>query len=73
MLEVTVADMTPQEFKTMIGDLIDQKLADILGDPDDGLVMREAYRDRLIRQKKAVAKGERGKPFDAVKKRLGIA
>jgi hypothetical protein len=73
MPKATVAKMTQDELRIMLGDLIDQKLTEILGDPDEGLVMRKAFRDRLVRQKKAVAKGERGKSFDEVKKRLGVA
>ena len=61
MPKATVAKMTQDELRIMLGDLIDQKLTEILGDPDEGLVMRKAFRDRLIRQRKAVAKGERGK------------
>ena len=73
MPKATVAQMTQDELRIMLGDLIDQKLTEILGDPDEGLVMRKAFRDRLIRQRKAVARGEQGKPFDEVKKRLGIS
>lgn len=65
--------MTPDEFKVMLCDLLDQKLTEFLGDPDEGLVIRKSVRDRLIRQQKAVEKGERGRPFDGVKKRLGLS
>ena len=72
MGKATVAQMTQEELKSMLSDLIDQKLTEILGDPDEGLVMRKAFRHRLIRQRKAVAKGERGKSSDEVKKQLTI-
>ena len=72
MGKATVAQMTQEELKSMLSDLIDQKLTEILGDPDEGLVMRKAFRDRLIRQRKAVAKGEREKSSDEVKKQLTI-
>lgn len=73
MAKTTVGQMTKDELKIMLADLIDQKLTEILGDPDEDLTMRKVFRERLIRQKKAVARGERGKSFDDVKKRLGIA
>ncbi|MDZ4858569.1 MAG: hypothetical protein SGI88_06265 [Candidatus Hydrogenedentes bacterium] len=72
MGKATVAQRTQEELKSMLSDLIDQKLMEILGDPDEGLVMRKAFRDRLIRQRKAVAKGERGVSSAQVKKHLGI-
>ena len=55
----------------MIETSIEQKLLEILGDPDEGLEIRKSVRDRLLRQKKAVAAGERGEPFEDVVRRLG--
>jgi hypothetical protein len=52
---------------------VEQKLKEIFGDPDEGLELRADVRDRLLRQKKAVAKGERGEALDEVVKRLGIS
>jgi len=54
---VTVAQMTKLE---------------LLGDPDEGLPLRETIRNRLLRQKEAVARGERGEPFEEVVQRLGL-
>jgi len=44
----------------------EQKLLEMLGDPDEGLPIRKSVRERLLRQKQAVAAGERGKPLDEV-------
>jgi len=68
----TVATMTKEELREMIEGTIEQKLFEILGDPDDGLEIRTAVRNRLLRQKKAVAKGERGLPFEDVVRKLGL-
>lgn len=70
---MTVAQMTTDELKQMIGELIEQKLLELLGDPDEGLPIRKALRGRLLRQKRAVAGGERGEPFDDVVQRLELA
>ena len=67
-----VARMTTDELREMIETSIEQKLLEILGDPDAGLKVRKAVRDRLLRQKKAVAAGERGEPFEDVVQRLGL-
>ena len=44
-----VAQMTEDELKEMIGAIVEQKLLEILGDPDEGLGIRESVRARLVR------------------------
>jgi len=61
-----VAQMTSDELKEMIGTVVEQKLIELFGDPDEGLVMTKTLRQRLLRQKKAVAKGERGELLDEI-------
>lgn len=56
----------------MLEDIIEQKLIELPGDPDEGLPIRESVRDRLLRQRRAVAMGERGEPFEVVVQRLGL-
>jgi len=70
-MATTVAQMTKDELAEMIGALIEQKPLELVGDPDEGLELRKSVRERLLRQKKAVAAGERGQPFDDVVRRLG--
>ena len=71
-MSVTVAQMSKEELKEMIELTIEQKLLELLGDPDEGLEIRKSVRERLLRQKKAVAAGERGEPFEDVARRLGL-
>jgi CRP-like cAMP-binding protein len=68
----TVAQMTREELRELIEASIEQKLLEILGDPDEALEIRESVRDRLLRQREAVAAGERGQPFDEVVQQLGL-
>ena len=72
MSTTTVAQMTRAELKEMMETTIEQKLLEMLGDPDEGLGLRKAIRDRLLRQKKAVAEGERGQPFEDVVRQLRL-
>jgi hypothetical protein len=65
--------MTPEELKEMLGELIEAKLTEVLGDPDEALELRESVRERLKRQRSAVERGERGESFDDVARRLGLA
>jgi hypothetical protein len=68
----TVAQMTKDELREMIETIIEQKLLELVGDPDEGLPLRKTIRNRLLRQKEAVARGERGEPFEEVVQRLGL-
>jgi hypothetical protein len=64
--------MTKEELVAIIETSIEQKLLEILGDPDEGLEIKKSVRDRLLRQRKAVAAGERGEPFEDAVRRLGL-
>jgi len=68
----TVAQMTKEELREMIETIIEEKLLELLGDPDEGLPIRKSVRERLLYQKEAVASGERGEPFEEVIRRLGL-
>ena len=68
--------MTQSELKEMlevaVETTVEEKLLEILGDPDEGLELREAVRDRLIRQRQAVAEGQYGQSFEDVARDLGL-
>jgi len=68
-----VAEMTAGELKRLVGLAVEEKLIELLGDPDESLVLRESLRKRLLRQKRAVAKGERGELLEDVVRRLKLA
>lgn len=72
-MEKTVAEMTTRELREMVGDLIEEKLVELFGDPDQGAELQASLRERLLRQKNDVAAGERGKDFSEVARRLGLA
>ena len=55
-----------------VGQLSTDELKE-LGDPDQGLEIRAGVRDRLLRQKKAVANGERGEELEEVVKAIESA
>lgn len=68
----TIAQMTKKEFTQILSNVVEQKLLELLGDPDERLVLKENMRKRLLRQKQAVFAGERGEDFKMVVKRLGL-
>ena len=67
-----VAQMTTDELSALIGSVVEEKLIELFGDPDDGLVMKKGLRNRLVRQMQATAKGERGESLEVVAKKLGL-
>jgi HEAT repeat protein len=71
-MAATVAEMTPHDLRKMIESVVEQKLFEVLGDPDEGLPLRKAFRDRLVRQERALAAGERGEALEDVVRRLGL-
>ena len=76
MVNNTVAQMTQTELTEMLESVVEttveEKLLEILGDPDEGLELRQAVRDRLIRQREAVVKGQLGQPLEDVIAELGL-
>lgn len=72
IIDTTVAQMTKDELRDMIETTVEQKLLELLGDPDEGLPIRKSVHERLLRQKRAVTEGERGEASEHVVRRLGI-
>ncbi|OFV97989.1 MAG: hypothetical protein A3F68_09970 [Acidobacteria bacterium RIFCSPLOWO2_12_FULL_54_10] len=69
----TVAEMTGDELRELVESAVEQKIVELLGDPDQGFGLRDTVHKRLLRQKRAVAKGERGEPLEAALRRLKLA
>jgi len=67
-----VAEMTADELKEIIEAVVEQKLLELLGDPDEGMALRKSVRERLLRQKRSVAKGERGVSLEEIVHKLGL-
>ena len=67
----TVAQMSKKELTRVISSVVEQKLVELFGDPDEGLLMKQSLRKRLLRQKRTVAKGDRGTDLAFIRKQLG--
>ncbi len=63
-----VSEMSVEELKQLIDQVVEQKLEEILGDPDWGMELKEEVKERLRRTSKA----ERGIPASEVAKRSGL-
>ena len=65
-MDQMVSQMTKEELQRVIESSIETKLLEMFGDPDEGLVLRESVRKRLLKSQVGVEQGERGKPLDEV-------
>ena len=72
-MSTNVGQLSTDELKEIIGTVVEEKLKEILGDPDEGLEINAAIHERLIQQRDAVASGERGEDLDSVVERMGLA
>lgn len=59
-MSTKLADLTVDEFKQLIATTVEWKLLEILGDPDEGLELREEIKDRLRRSLETERRGARG-------------
>ena len=71
-MSARVADLTVDELKQVIEATVEQKLLEMLGDPDEGLELREEIKTRLLRTLQAEQAGARGIPAQEVASQLGL-
>jgi hypothetical protein len=67
-----VKELTVEQFKDLVQEAIEEKLADIIGDPDLGLELREEIKERLRNSLAARQRGEKGIPVEEVARRAGL-
>ncbi len=67
-----VAQMTKDELIEVIESIIERKLFEIFTGFEEEVELKQSVRDRLLRQKRMVAQGERGQSFDSVVQQLGL-
>lgn len=67
-----VRDLDVDEFKALIQEAVQEKLEEILGDPDLGLELQERVKERLERSVAATGRGERGIPVEKVAQEAGL-
>jgi hypothetical protein len=67
-----VKELTVEEFKTLIQEAIEEKLEEVIGDPDHGLELREEIKEKLRSSAAAMQGGEKGIPIDQVARQAGL-
>ena len=66
-----VKELSVEQLKTLIQETVEEKLYEILGDPDQGLELKDEVRDRL-KQSLVVRDRDRGIPIEQVARELGL-
>jgi hypothetical protein len=72
MVHSTIANLTINEFKILIKDVVKQTIFELLNDPDDGLELREEIKIRLQQSLAEIAAGGKTIPAQEVAAKLGL-
>ncbi len=72
MADPKVADLTVQEFKALVREIVIQTLLEMLGDPDEGLELRDEFAAELQRSLATVEAGGKTIPVQEVATKLGL-
>lgn len=59
---MTITELSRDELKRLVAEAVEGKLLELLGDPDEGMVLREEVQARLRRTLAAERAGVRGVP-----------
>lgn len=71
-MSTRISELTVDEFKQIVQEAVEQKLAEMFSDPDEGLELREEIKTRLQRSLEAEQQGARGIPAREVAAQLGL-
>lgn len=71
-MNANVIQVTQDELRQLVDEMVEEKLATLFRDPEDDLEITDELREVLIRQSERIRNGERGEPLEKVVKRLGL-
>jgi hypothetical protein len=67
-----ITDLTVEQFRFLVEDIIEEKLEQYFGDPDAGLELRPEIVKELTKSLAETKRGKRGIPMEQVCKEFGI-
>jgi hypothetical protein len=68
----TVKDLSIEELKALIGEVVEEKFREVLADPDAGLVLRPEIRERLLRDLEEPQQEGQNIPVAELARRRGL-
>lgn len=70
---MSISDLTTEKLRELIAEVVEEKLLELLGDPDAGLDIRDDVRERLLRSRAALEKGAPTIALAKLAEELGVA
>ena len=67
-----VKEITIEQLKALIDEAVEDKLAEILGDPDRGLELTDEAKCKIEESLAALKRGEKGIPLEELAQEMGI-
>ncbi|MBI4181233.1 MAG: hypothetical protein HY528_04810 [Chloroflexi bacterium] len=67
-----VKELTLEQLKTLIDEAVEDKLTEILGDPDRGLELTDKAKCEIEEALAALKRGEEGIPLEELAREMGI-
>jgi len=68
----SVRELSVEELKALIGEVVEEKLREMLGDPDGGLVLRPDIQERLVKSLNQPKESRQSVSAPEVARRLGL-
>ncbi len=68
----TVKDLTVEELKAVIGEVVEEKLRELLTDPDAGLTLRPEVQERLLKDLREPRREGENTPASELARRRGL-
>ena len=69
---MSLSDLTTEKLRELIAEVVEEKLLELLGDPDAGLDVRDDVRERLLRSRAAVEQGASTVALEKLAEELGV-
>ena len=67
-----VLPVSEEKLRLLVEEIVEEKLLELFGDPDEGLEVLPELIERLKKQRKRVKVGERGIPLEEAVRALGL-
>ena len=69
---MSLSDLTTEKLRELIAEVVEEKLLELLGDPDAGLDIRDDVRERLLRSRAALERGASTVALEKLAEELGV-